>query len=110
MVAKSPKEHWQKDTLLQWIIKECEREGRIEKVLLFGSRARGDAKERSDYDLAFYAPKMTYAEWAEFALHLEENAPTLKSLDLIHMQNEMRKPLKDHIENEGIQIYEHPSF
>ena len=33
---------------------------RLERVVLFGSRARGDAREGSDYDVAVFLRDMTY--------------------------------------------------
>lgn len=38
---------------------------RIERVVLFGSRARGDARPDSDYDVAIFLKDMT-DRWAEF--------------------------------------------
>lgn len=37
------------------IIKICEKHEYIEKVILFGSRARGDNNIKSDIDLAIYS-------------------------------------------------------
>lgn len=39
---------------------------RIERVVLFGSRARGEAREDSDYDIAVFLHDME-DRWAEFA-------------------------------------------
>lgn len=36
---------------------ECVKEPLIEKVILFGSRARGDAVDVSDFDIAVIAPR-----------------------------------------------------
>ena len=38
---------------------------RIERVVLFGSRARGDAREASDYDIAVFLKDLT-DRWREF--------------------------------------------
>jgi predicted nucleotidyltransferase len=38
---------------------------RIERVVLFGSRARGDAHEASDYDIAVFLKELT-DRWREF--------------------------------------------
>jgi len=38
---------------------------RIERVVLFGSRARGDAHEASDYDIAVFLKDLT-DRWREF--------------------------------------------
>ncbi len=39
--------------------------GRLERVVLFGSRARGDAQEDSDYDVAVFLRDMA-DRWREF--------------------------------------------
>ncbi len=44
----------------------------VERVILFGSRAREDADERSDVDLAVVAPKATQRQWLDLAFALEE--------------------------------------
>ncbi|MGO8952885.1 MAG: nucleotidyltransferase domain-containing protein [Rhodomicrobium sp.] len=38
--------------------------GRIERVVLYGSRARGDAKPDSDYDIAVFLTDLT-SRWQE---------------------------------------------
>jgi predicted nucleotidyltransferase len=38
---------------------------RIERIILFGSRARGDAKPDADYDVAIFLKNMT-DRWQEF--------------------------------------------
>lgn len=38
---------------------------RIERLVLFGSRARGDASEASDYDVAVFLQDLT-DRWSEF--------------------------------------------
>jgi uncharacterized protein len=38
---------------------------RLERVVLFGSRARGDAREDSDYDVAVFVKDLT-DRWYEF--------------------------------------------
>ncbi len=96
----------QKDPLIAYVQEQARATPFIERVILFGSRARGDAKERSDYDLAFGAPNASDADWARFCLNLEENAPTLCKLDLVRLGSPMRKELRNHILSEGKTIYE----
>jgi uncharacterized protein len=38
---------------------------RIERVVLYGSRARGDAKPDSDYDVAVFLKGLTSSRWGE---------------------------------------------
>jgi hypothetical protein len=56
----------------------------LRRVFLFGSRARGDAREDSDIDLAF-DHRSSQATWAEFVNTMREQAPTLLDLDLIDL-------------------------
>ena len=40
--------------LIQEMVRQFRKYPEVERVLLFGSRARGDHSERSDYDVAIY--------------------------------------------------------
>ena len=54
----------------------------VEEIWLFGSRARGDHRERSDIDLAIVCPKATDQEWSQI-LEIIEDADTLLHIDCI---------------------------
>lgn len=53
-----------------------------EKIILFGSRARGDNQERSDIDLAVYG--ILQENHASFWADIDE-LPTLLKFDLVHI-------------------------
>ena len=72
-----------------------------DKVVLFGSRARGDHKDRSDIDLAVYG-----GDFSRLALEIDEEIDTLLKFDIVNMQKPITQELKDSITNEGIIIYE----
>ncbi|MFI4957496.1 MAG: nucleotidyltransferase family protein [Gammaproteobacteria bacterium] len=75
------------------------------KIILFGSRARGDARQTSDVDIAFdFDPDQYQQHWSRFCLNIEENAPTLLSIDLINM-NEISSAFSEKIRAEGIVVY-----
>jgi len=76
----------------------------IRSVILFGSRARGDADDRSDIDLAIEAPSLTRRQWLEIAEKVDE-AETLLSIDLIRLE-EASDSFRKRIESEGIPLYE----
>lgn len=76
-------------------------EYKIEKVVLFGSRARGDYRERSDIDLAVYGK-----DYARFSLDVDDLTTTLLKYDFVDMYRLVQPPLKESIEKEGILIYE----
>lgn len=73
----------------------------INKVILFGSRARGDYRRTSDIDLA-----VTGGEFERFALDVNEETSTLLEFDIINLDREMQKELRDSIGREGKVIYE----
>jgi predicted nucleotidyltransferase len=50
---------------------------RIERVVLFGSRARGDANEDSDYDIAVFLKDLT-DRWQEFDVLADVRVDFLK--------------------------------
>lgn len=56
----------------------------VEKIWLYGSRARGDFKERSDIDLAIEYPQASVIEWFDL-LDIIENADTLLKIDCVRV-------------------------
>ena len=73
----------------------------IEKVILFGSRARGDFKERSDIDLAFCGGSSSH-----FILDVDETTSTLLEFDIVDLDKPVRKELLESIKREGVVLYE----
>jgi predicted nucleotidyltransferase len=77
----------------------------VERVWLFGSRARGDNFERSDIDLAIEAPTIDRAEWAALHLDLEEEAETLLLIDFVLM-DDPPESFRRRVQREGRLLYE----
>lgn len=73
----------------------------IQKVILFGSRARGDYRRTSDIDLAVQG-----GEFERFALDVDEETSTLLKYDIIDLSRELQPELLESIQKEGIIIYE----
>ena len=80
---------------------------RIERVWLFGSRARGDGFERSDIDLAIEAPTLPDDAWRRLHLDFPEDAPTLLMIDLVRLDR-ADASLRRQVEDEGILLHERP--
>ncbi len=74
-----------------------------EKLLLFGSRARGDNRERSDIDLAIYG--MPEENRARFWFDIDD-LPTLLKFDLVHVTDLTDAELVENIEKDGVILYE----
>lgn len=73
----------------------------IEKIILFGSRARGDFKRTSDIDLA-----VSGGNFDRFALDIEEETSTLLKYDIVNLDQSMQQELRDAINKEGRVLYE----
>jgi predicted nucleotidyltransferase len=54
----------------------------VEKVFLFGSRARNDNAKRSDIDLAVDCPQATLQQWQQI-IAIIEDADTLLHIDCV---------------------------
>ena len=74
----------------------------IQKVILFGSRARGDNWERSDIDLA-----VSGGDIPRFALDLDEEVWTLLLFDVVNLDEPVQPSLLEEIARDGVVIYEH---
>ena len=82
-------------------IRNLARKYQVKKVILFGSRARGDYKRTSDIDIA-----VSGGDFAEFALDVEEETSTLLEFDIVNLNREMQDELRETIEREGKLLYE----
>ncbi len=77
-----------------------------ERIWLFGSRARGDARTTSDFDLAFKIhPTRRQQEWTTFYTAQTETPPSLHKYDLIDYDL-AGEELKQKIVEEGVLLYE----
>ena len=70
-----------------------------DKVVLFGSRARGDNRERSDIDIAVYG--LPNENRALFRSEIEE-LPTLLDFDIVFVTPDTDKALLKNIEKDGV--------
>ena len=73
----------------------------LQKVILFGSRARGDYKLRSDIDLA-----VSGGDCIGFSLDVQETTSTLLFFDIVNLDGTVQKELLESIYKEGVSIYE----
>ena len=73
----------------------------VEKVILFGSRARGDFRRTSDIDIA-----VTGGDVPRFALDVDEETSTLLKYDIVDLNATVQPELRESIEREGKVLYE----
>lgn len=82
-------------------IRDLARKYSVQKVILFGSRARGDYKRTSDIDLAVYG-----GDICRFALDVDEETSTLLKYDIVDLQRNVQEELLKSIREEGKVLYE----
>lgn len=69
------------------------------KILLFGSRARGDNREKSDIDIAVYGvPKDKHFAFSQSI----GNIPTLLQFDIVFVTDETNEALVNNINKDGV--------
>jgi predicted nucleotidyltransferase len=77
----------------------------IDKIILFGSRSRGDNAPRADIDLAMECPKASAKDWLTI-LELIDNADTLLKIDCVRFDLLPKESeLRANILKEGKIIY-----
>ena len=88
------------EEILQEIIQICVSNS-VTKVILFGSRAKGTALERSDIDIAVCGTKDI-----EKLREKLEDIPTLYTIDVVDMDECKNELLLEDIKQYGRKIYE----
>lgn len=73
-----------------------------QRLVLFGSRARGDNRYNSDIDLAVY--DMPQKNQGRFWMDCEE-LPTLLKFDIVHIQDGMDPVFLQNIQKDGVILY-----
>ena len=73
----------------------------LHRAVLFGSRARGDFRPKSDIDLA-----VSGGEIDRFRMSVEEETSTLLSFDVVNLDRNVRPDLRNAIDREGLVLYE----
>ena len=77
---------------------------RVERIILYGSRARADAQPRSDIDVAVSCPHASEREWLDICEAIEA-VSTLLSIDLIRLET-ASDSLRERVLREGRTLYE----
>lgn len=88
------------EEVFQQITDICKRNG-ASKVILFGSRAKGTARERSDIDIAVCGVENVDKLQEEI-----EDIPTLYTVDIVDLDTCENRLLLEDIEQYGRKIYE----
>ncbi len=95
--------------IIQEITKICQNCININKVVLFGSRARGTHQSTSDFDLALYLNPETPAKTKTNLLYLLDEIDCLQKIDVLFVTKKTNQRLLENIEKEGVVLMEHNS-
>lgn len=77
---------------------------KIQKVIVFGSRAKGDFHSGSDIDLAVKASNMSYSEIQQLKLAIDD-LNLLYKVDLVDIDRIDNQDLREHIQRVGFALY-----
>jgi uncharacterized protein len=77
----------------------------IEKVIIFGSRAKGNFRAGSDIDLAIKGKNCTPVLAMELSAEINENLPIPYKVDVVDYNSLTCKELKEHIDRVGIEFF-----
>lgn len=91
--------------LINFIENTARETAAINKVVLFGSRARGDGNSKSDFDIAVFG-SLTKDDKAILESRFKFDAPTLQKIDIIFFDTCKSTKLKENILKDGIILYE----
>lgn len=87
--------------LLHEIVDAVKQHARPQRIMLFGSRARGEWKERSDIDIAVFPEKGSVV----LAEPIDEEIRTLLRIDLVDFRN-LSENFQQEVLQNGILLYE----
>ena len=97
-----------KDAHREAIIATIAANDRVERAVLFGSRATGTNTVSSDVDIALFGDRLTLTDQARLAAALEE-IPMAQSVDLLRYDSIQDRTLREHIRRQGVEFYARPS-
>jgi predicted nucleotidyltransferase len=93
------------DTVIKELQDIFRHHSNIEKVLIFGSRSKGNFRAGSDIDLAVIGKGIDYSQLLTIRCEIDD-LDMLYSVDLLDYQKKIGTPLGDHIDRVGQIFYE----
>lgn len=94
------------DAQLAEIIQSIAAYPEVKEAILFGSRALGTHKPASDVDIAIKGEGVTSALAARLKFDIEEDTYLPYFFDFVAYNTITRETLKQHIDEQGIPIYQ----
>lgn len=94
------------ETSHRMILETIEKFPEIEKVILFGSRAKGNYRHGSDIDLAIFGANCTVSTAMSLSGTLNEEVPIPYHVDVVCYDRLNHADLKEHIDRVGVVFFE----
>ena len=93
------------DTVIKELQGVFRRHANIKKVLIFGSRSKGNYREGSDVDLAVIGDGVDYRQLLDIQCEIDD-LELLYSVDLLDYDKQKGTPIGQHIDRVGQIFYE----
>ena len=93
------------DTVITDICNVFRRFPNIDKVLIFGSRAKGTYSEGSDIDLAAVGENISFNQLMDINIQIEVLG-LLYKVDVVDYNKKVGTPIGEHIDRVGLLFYE----
>ena len=93
------------DTVIEELQNVFRRHANIKKVLIFGSRSKGNYRAGSDIDLAIIGDDVDYNQILSILCEIED-LELLYSIDLLDYKMKVGTPIGEHIDRVGQVFYE----
>jgi len=94
------------ETLLKSIINLIINYKAVDKIAIFGSRARNDNKPHSDIDIVIWDKDLSHTDINIIKNKLEEEIHTVLKFDVLNFYKIEKKSLAENILEDGVMIYE----
>lgn len=89
---------------IQAVVKKLVEVAQPETVILFGSRARGENRENSDFDICIKHKQCTEAVWTRLWLEIMEEPITLYSVDIME-EEKLTPTYAKEVKKKGMLLY-----
>ena len=93
-----------KDAHREAIIAVIAANARVERAVLFGSRATGTNTVTSDVDIALFGDRLTLTDQARLAAAIDK-IPMAQSVDLLLYDSISDRTLREHVRHHGVEWY-----
>lgn len=93
------------DYVIEGLCSVFRRYDNVNRVLIFGSRAKGNYRAGSDIDLAVVADNLTFEQRMKMMCDIDDLL-LLYKVDMVDYKKKVGSPIYDHIKRVGKTLYE----